>query len=96
MKLYVGNLDYSVVESDLEKLFEETAQIASVKVIRDLEGVSKGYAFVDIPDDYQAVVTLKIFEGQEFKGRNLVIKTAFAVNQKEERQKRMRKRLKKD
>lgn len=96
MKLYVGNLDYSVVEADLEELFAETAKIASVKLIRDLEGVSKGYAFVDIPDDYQAVVTLKIFDGSELKGRNLVIKTAFDVPQKELRQKRMRKRIKKD
>ena len=48
-KLYVGNLNYSVTNKDLEDLFSEYGKVDSVNVI---EG--KGFGFVEMADDAQA------------------------------------------
>ncbi len=49
MKIYVGNLSYQCSEADLEKIFGEFGEVASVKIITDpTTGRSKGFAFVEM------------------------------------------------
>ena len=74
MNMYVGNLNYRVKEGDLEQAMAAYGVVTSVKVIKDREtGKSKGFAFVEMENDAQAMNELN---GSEFMGRQLVIKEA--------------------
>ena len=77
MNIYVGNLNYKVKEDVLKQALEEFGVVDSVKIIADREtGRSKGYAFVEMPNDEEAMKVLKDLNGAEFEGRTLVIKEA--------------------
>lgn len=55
MNIYIGNLNYRVREEDLKQVMEEYGVVDSVKIIKDREtGKSKGFAFVEMPDDAAA------------------------------------------
>lgn len=55
MNIYVGNLNYRVREDDLKQVMEEYGTVESVKIIKDREtGKSKGFGFVEMPDDEAA------------------------------------------
>ena len=55
MNIYIGNLNYRVREEDLKQVMEEYGVVDSVKIIIDREtGKSKGFAFVEMPDDAAA------------------------------------------
>jgi RNA recognition motif-containing protein len=77
MNIYVGNLNYHVKENDLKSALEEFGTVDSVKIITDREtGRSKGYGFVEMPNDEEAGKVLKDLNGADFEGRTLVIKEA--------------------
>jgi cold-inducible RNA-binding protein len=77
MNLYIGNLDYSVKEQNLRELFEQVGEVSSVKVITDkVTGRSKGFAFVEMPNDQEANNAIQNFHGQPFKNRNLTVNEA--------------------
>ena len=60
MNLYIGNLSYNVKESDLRHVMEEYGTVASVKLITDRETRrSKGFAFIEMPDDTEANNAIK-------------------------------------
>ena len=81
MNIYVGNLSYKVRESDLQGVIEEYGQVESCKIIKDREtGKSKGFAFVEMPDDAAAVKAITELNGAEFDGRAMVIKQATPKN----------------
>ena len=77
MNLYIGNLSYNVKESDLRNVMEEYGTVASVKLITDRETRrSKGFAFVEMPDDAEANNVIKQLNGAEYVGRSMVVKQA--------------------
>ena len=72
MNIYVGNLNYRVREDDLKQVMEE-----SVKIIKDREtGKSKGFGFVEMPDDEAAKKAIAELNEAEYEGRQIVIKEA--------------------
>ncbi len=77
MKLYVGNLPYSMTDSELEALFADAgSQVQSAKVVMDREtGRSRGFGFVEM-DDADGREAIEKFHGQEFQGRALVVNEA--------------------
>ena len=76
MNLYIGNLNYNVKESDLRNVMEEYGAVASVKLITDRETRrSKGFAFIEMPDDTEAANAIK-----EYVGRPMVVKEALPKN----------------
>ena len=76
-KLYVGNLAYSVADSDLQQAFGEYGSVTSAKVMMDREsGRSKGFGFVEMGDDAQAQAAINGMNGQPFGGRNVVVNEA--------------------
>ena len=83
MRLYIGNLPWRLVETDLLTSFEPYGIIeGSVKVIRDREtGRSKGYGFVDVQRGEDAI---KEMNGKEVLGRGL--KVSEAVRSKQARE----------
>lgn len=70
-KLYVGNLDYDVDEQKLLDLFEQFGQVISVKVID-----GKGFGFIELNSNEQAVNAMEKLNDTEFHGRNLKINEA--------------------
>jgi RNA recognition motif-containing protein len=76
-KLYVGNLAYSVTNSDLEALFSQAGTVASVAVITDkFSGQSKGFGFVEMNDPADAAKAIQQFNETELKGRNIKVNEA--------------------
>ncbi len=77
MNIYVGNLSYEVKEEDLKKEFEAYGQVESVKIIQDnYTGRSKGFGFVDMPNNSEAQAAIDGLKGKEVKGRALNINEA--------------------
>ena len=77
MNIYVGNLSYEVTEEDLQKAFEGFGQIDSVKIIKDnYSGRSKGFGFVEMPDNAEAQSAIDDLNDKELKGRTLKINKA--------------------
>jgi len=76
-KLYVGNLAYSVSNSDLEELFSTMGQVQSVAVIMDkFTGQSKGFGFVEMTNAEDASKAIEQFNDSELKGRNIKVNEA--------------------
>ncbi|BEG99695.1 RNA recognition motif domain-containing protein [Bacteroides sedimenti] len=77
MNIYVGNLNYRVREADLQQIMEDYGTVTSVKVIMDREtGKSKGFGFIEMPNDEEALKAITELNGAEFEGRTLVLKEA--------------------
>src|SRR2546430_8632755 len=76
-KLYVGNLNYSVTDSDLMKLFEPHGTVQSAQVIMDRDtGRSKGFGFVEMGSDAEAQAAIAALNGKEIDGRTLTVNEA--------------------
>ena len=81
MNIYVGNLNYRVREDDLKQVMEEYGVVDSVKIIKDREtGKSKGFAFVEMPDDAAAKKAIEELNEAEYEGRQMVVKEALPRN----------------
>jgi RNA recognition motif-containing protein len=77
MKLYVGNLPYNTSEDDLRTLFSQYGNVESVAVITDRDtGRSKGFGFVEFPDDSEAKNAIQALSGQQYGGRALTVNEA--------------------
>jgi hypothetical protein len=76
-KLYVGNLPYSVRDSDLEQAFGEFGVVTSAKVMMERDtGRSKGFGFVEMGSDSEAQAAINGMNGQPLGGRNAVVNEA--------------------
>jgi RNA recognition motif-containing protein len=76
-KIYVGNLAYSVTNSDLETLFSQAGKVESAAVISDkFSGQSKGFGFVEMADANEAVKAIEQFNDTELKGRRIKVNEA--------------------
>ncbi len=76
-KLYVGNLTYNVNESDLEALFSPYGSVQSAQVIVDRDtNRSKGFAFVEMSSDAEALAAIDGLNGRDHDGRNLTVNEA--------------------
>jgi RNA recognition motif-containing protein len=76
-KLYVGNLAYSVTDSDLQRIFEPHGTVQSAQVIMDRDtGRSKGFGFVEMGSDQEAQAAIAALNGSEVEGRNLTVNEA--------------------
>jgi cold-inducible RNA-binding protein len=76
-KLYVGNLPYETTETDLQTLFEESGQVASVNVMRDREtGRPRGFGFVEMSSSDEANAAISRLDQHSYGGRNLTVNLA--------------------
>jgi RNA recognition motif-containing protein len=72
-------------EAELRELFEEYGEVTSAKIIFDkYSGKSKGFGFVEMPNDAEAKKAIEELNGAEIQGRNII------VNESIERQERRR------
>ncbi len=74
MNIYVGNLSFGVTEEDVRQTFDPFGQISSVRVIADRDtGRSKGFGFVEMPNDAEAQSAISDLDGKELQGRSLKV-----------------------
>ncbi len=77
MNIFVANIERRVTDEQLQELFQQHGEIASLKLIRDRDtGVSKGYAFVEMPNDDEAQKAIDALNEFELEGRNLAVNEA--------------------
>ncbi|MEW6671086.1 MAG: RNA-binding protein [Thermodesulfobacteriota bacterium] len=77
MNIYVGNLAYSLNEDGLKALFAEFGEIESAKIIMDrFSGRSKGFGFVEMPNNSEADQAIKALNGKLIEGKNIKVNPA--------------------
>ena len=77
MNIYVGNLSYEVTEEALQESFEAFGHIESVRIVKDsFSGKSKGFGFVEMPNNAEAKSAIDGLNDKELKGRTLKVNTA--------------------
>jgi cold-inducible RNA-binding protein len=77
VRLYVGNLPFSVTEQDLEQLFSQSGQVDSANVVTDRDtGRSRGFGFVEMESQEAANAAIEALNGYELSGRALTVNEA--------------------
>jgi RNA recognition motif-containing protein len=77
MNIYVGNLSYGVTEDELREAFGAYGEISSVSLISDkFSGQSKGFGFVEMPNNSEADAAIKALNETPLKGRNMRVNQA--------------------
>ena len=77
MKIYVGNMPYSVTSEDLSNMFKEYGDVEEATLIMDREtGRSKGFAFVEMKSNSDADRAIKGLNGTQLDGRALTVNQA--------------------
>lgn len=76
-KLYVGNLSFRTTSSDLDQLFSQYGSVISAQVLEDREtGRSRGFGFVEMTGDEEALQAVESLHDREFQGRRLTVNEA--------------------
>jgi RNA recognition motif-containing protein len=74
MNIFVGSLPWSIEEADLRESFEAYGTVDSVKIVTDkFTGRSKGFGFVEMPNDEEAEKAINELNGATVEGRNIVV-----------------------
>ena len=77
MNIYVGNLSQRVTEDKLREAFASFGEVSSATIVKDkYTGQSRGFGFVEMPDQAQAQTTIKSLNGKEFSGQALNVSEA--------------------
>jgi len=83
MNIYIGQLPYSVTEEELREMFLQFGEVSSLNLIMDkYSGQSKGFGFIEMPNNSEADQAIKGLNKSMLKGREI------KVNQAEERRKK--------
>lgn len=86
MNIFVAKLSYDTQESDLQDAFSEYGEVDSVKIIMDRDtGRSKGFGFVEMEDDEEAMNAINGLNDSELDGRTIVVKKAEPRERRERR-----------
>lgn len=98
MNIFVGNLLFEATEAEVRKFFEGFGSVASVAIVMDKKGTkSRGFGFVEMPDDAQAQAAIAVLDGKDFMGRPLNVSPARTKSEAErqrEEKKQLRRKLK--
>ena len=77
MNIYVGNLSYTLSESELRDAFADFGEVSSVKVLMDREtGRSRGFGFVEMPNQSEGEAAIAQLNGKDLGGRALRVNEA--------------------
>jgi RNA recognition motif-containing protein len=73
-KLFVGGLSYNTDVEEIRELFVQAGEVISANIIKDkFTNQSRGFGFVEMATEAQAAEAIKMFNGKELGGRNLVV-----------------------
>ena len=74
MNIYLGNLSYSATEATVRELFEAFGEVTTSKIVTDkFTGSSRGFGFVEMPNDDEAQKAIAELNGKDFQGRKIVV-----------------------
>lgn len=91
MNIYVGNFTSQMTENNLRQIFEVFGSVQNIKIIKDrFSGCSKGFGFVEMPDNSEADKAIKALNGNMIEKRP--IKVIPADSGAKKKKKRFRKR----
>ena len=77
MNIYVGNLTFQATEEQIRELFGQYGTVEKASIITDRQtGRSRGFAFVEMPDDGEAQAAIDALNEQDFDGRALTVNQA--------------------
>lgn len=77
MNIFIANLNFKVQSEKLQEIFEEYGEVSSAKIVFDREtGRSKGFGFVEMPNDDNAARAIEDLDGVEIEGKSIVVKKA--------------------
>jgi RNA recognition motif-containing protein len=77
MNIYVSSLSFTATDEDLKQLFATYGRVSSAKVVMDkYSNRSKGFGFVEMPDQAEAEKAIKQLNGSQFEGRSIVVNEA--------------------
>ena len=77
MNIYIGNLSFEVTEEDLRQAFVSFGQLSSVRIITDRDtGGSRGFGFVEMPNNDEAQSAIRGLNNTELKGRTIKVNEA--------------------
>ena len=77
MNIYVGNLSFETQEADLNGAFAQFGQVAEARVVTDRDtGQSRGFGFVEMPDESEARAAIEQLNGSDLQGRTLKVNEA--------------------
>ena len=77
MNIYVSNLSFAVQDEDLKEFFAEYGEVSSAKVIMDkFTNRSKGFGFVEMPDDAAGQKAIAELDGGIVEGRAIKVMVA--------------------
>ena len=77
MNIYISNINFKAREDGLQEVFSQFGEVSSVKIIKDKEtGRSKGFGFVEMPNDEQGRQAIAQLNGTDYMERNLVVNEA--------------------
>ena len=77
MNIYVGNLSFSVSETDLREAFAAYGQVSTASIIKDkFSGESRGFGFVEMPAKEEAEKAIAALNGKDLKGRTMTVNEA--------------------
>jgi RNA recognition motif-containing protein len=77
MNIYIGNLAYTVSEDDLRDAFNQFGQVDSASIINDkFSGRSKGFGFVEMPNDSEAREAIESMNDKDLNGRTIKVNEA--------------------
>ncbi len=83
MNIYIGNLSRDVNEQELQEEFEAFGEVKTAKVIKEPEsGISRGFGFVEMPNNSEADAAIKGLNGKQVKGQRLKISEAHSRTDK--------------
>lgn len=76
MKIFVGNLSLEATQAQVQGLFAPHGKVTEVKLARNLQGQSRGFAFVIMPDKAEGTTAVRALSGRELLGQLLTITEA--------------------
>jgi RNA-binding proteins (RRM domain) len=77
MNIYVSGLNFSTASESLQELFAEYGEVDSAKIITDREtGRSRGFAFVEMPNDEEGQKAIDGLNGTNFEGKTITVNVA--------------------
>ncbi|MCB0762573.1 MAG: RNA-binding protein [Flavobacteriales bacterium] len=77
MNIFVASLSYNTKVDTLRRAFEEYGEVSSAKIVTDRDtGKSKGFGFVEMPDDQAGQSAIDALNQSSLDGRNIVVKVA--------------------
>jgi len=83
MNIYVGSLNFKMNEAELKEVFEEYGEVTSAKIIIDkYSGKSKGFGFVEMPNEAEAKKAIEELNGAEVSGRKIIVNESIERREK--------------